>query len=193
MDELKFEGDEKERSLDFYLPLTMSFGISKIIDIHSNIQLEFGVVNIIKKSELGSSLRFSDQISGQQGFVQPTRFRLENSFYKSSLLNLSLGYEREIGEKQFITVRLGVLKLIKSKYYLNIIDLDRNLNYDFSAQDLSFKDGFSVPQMSVRYAYQLTDGDVRARLFGEFMGTNLASRMNFQSGTSSVGLQLDMF
>lgn len=188
LDESKFSSDDKYRTASFYLPISLQVGYRKMLDINSNVQIELGLTNMVRRSNSSERLRFSDQIDGQQGFVQPTEFYLEDSYFRSTLLNVSVGYERVLKEGHFVSTKIGILSLLESAYFLNLKDASDN-KYDYEDNDLSFNDGFIVPQMSVRYAYELNRGDVSRRVFGEVTMTSRSERMTMQTATISCGLQ----
>jgi len=62
-----------------------------------------------------------------------------------------------------------------------------NQEYDFSSQDFTFNDGFINPLLGVRYSYEMTDGFLKSRVFGEFNGL---SKTVIETGNLLIGLQI---
>jgi hypothetical protein len=189
LNEDEFTENKRSRALKYKLPINFQIGVSKELDRMSKINIELGYGNILKSSTDYSGLRFSDMVSGQ-GYTSSSRFGTNRNYFSYEVGVLSIGYERAISLKQNLSVMFGVMKLVRSTYHLNIVDLLNSQEYDFSSQDITYSDGFINPFLGIRYSYELTDGSLKSRVFGEFNGLSRTSKTVIETGNLSLGFQV---
>jgi len=127
LDVEQFDDNKGTRALKYQVPIHLQIGVSKELDRMSKINIELGYGNILKSSTDYSGLRFSDMVSGQ-GYTSSSRFGTNRNYFSYEVGVFSIGYEQAISPKQSLSVMLGVMKLFRSSYHLNIVDILNNLH-----------------------------------------------------------------